>query len=204
MYLTARSVRALSGRMGDLIEAATAVTGLLNDRVGADYALSMQIGGNPDLLTASASWETLGAYQAAREAYLADGELLGAITGMGELSAETSDLIARVLAAPGERSAFTSLSTANMHMPQIAQAIPFGLEVCEFVESKTGVKVGFVHATTGDRSMVGWVSRFDSLDQMAESNEALEADPEYLDLFKRGDNLFVDGSLEQNIHQLIV
>ena len=201
MYMNARMMQAAPGKAMDLLEAALNITQQIKDKLGVEYRVGTQVGGNPDIVGANAVWETLGGYQAFREALMADESISGALGDVGSLILSIEDQLVRVLAGPGEPAGFSALNRARIQLPRIAEAIPFGLEVCEFVEAKVGLKTGFLTAVTGDRSGVAWFSRYSSLDELASTNETLEADPEYLDLFKRSGDLYVDGSLESSIWQ---
>ena len=200
MYVTMRRVHCAPGRLFDVLSLGVPLAELIKERFGVEMGIGTMVGGDPDVVGATSRWETLGAYQAYRDAVLADEEVVAKFAEIGAMTSSMEDFIGRVLVAPGgEPTTFSVVNEARMHMPRITDAIPFGLEVSEFVEAKTGTKNGFVAAMTGDRSRVAWLSRFDTLDAAAELGETLEADPEYLDLFKRADGIYVDGSLEQSI-----
>jgi hypothetical protein len=79
----------------------------------------------------------------------------------------------------------------------------FAIEVADFVEKKTGSVTGVMAAMTGNRAGLAWVGFSESLDQLANDQQALETDPDYLAFFARSENLFVPGTLEQGIWQLL-
>jgi hypothetical protein len=203
MYMTMRTMTAAPGRGLELLEASAALIASLNDKHGSNYSLSTQVGGPVDVIGAADAWETLGAYEAFRESVRGDTATMAAMQAAATMAVSAEDRIAKVLAAPGDRTSWTSLAEARMHGPRIAEAIPFGLEVAEFVEAKTGVKTGFLTAITGNQLDVAWVSRYESLDAMGQGGETLYSDPEYLELYKRADELFVDGSLVQTVWQAV-
>lgn len=199
--MTMRRTHCAPGRLPEVIEAGLPLVEKINERFGVSLGASINIGGDPDLVGLSGAWETMGAYQDYRAALMADEELSAAGAAIGAMTNYTEDVIGRVLAPPGDAAAYSVLNQVRMHMPRIAEAIPFGLEICEMVEDKIGLKTGLIAATTGDRSVLAFVGRLGSLDEAAETAETLEADPEYLELFKRSEGLFVDGSLEQSLWQ---
>ena len=48
-----------------------------------------------------------------------------------------------------------------------------------------------------------WIGFAESLDQVAKDSQTLETDPDYLAFFARSENLFVPGTLEDSIWQIL-
>ena len=116
---------------------------------------------------------------------------------------ETTDAITQVIRPPGERGAIATVNTAMMHLPAVAEAIPFALEVSDFVKTKLDNDLGVMTAVTGNRAGLAWMGFSDSLDQAVQDGQTLESDPDWLAFFARSEGLFVPGSLEQSYWQLL-
>ena len=48
-----------------------------------------------------------------------------------------------------------------------------------------------------------WIAFAESLDQVAKDSQTLETDPDYLAFFARSGDLFVPGTLEDSIWQIL-
>ena len=121
----------------------------------------------------------------------------------GDVLTSVQDTIGQIVKPPAPRGAFVTVNLAMMHMPAVVDAIGFALEVAEFVEQKNGSAVGVMTAMTGNRAGLLWMGFSESLDQLANDAQALETDPDYLAFFARSENLFVPGTLEQSIWQIL-
>lgn len=201
MYLTVRQMTADAGRMEDAISFASSVAERLNADHGGNARVSINIGGDPSAIALASRWDTLGDYAAMRESMMGDRDLQSAIRLGSELFTGATDSIGRIIKPAGQPGPFATLSTANIQMPRVAEAIPFALEVAEFVEDFTGRGAGVVTSVTGDRSQLMWYGFDDSLDQIASSDEKLGMNEEYVGFFARSEDLFVSGSLIQSIWQ---
>ena len=203
MYMTVRQMQADLGRMEDAVSFAGFVVNRLNTEHGANMRASVNIGGDPSAIALSGAWESLEDYATMRAALMADTELQSAIRVGSGLFSSATDAIGRIIKPTGEPGPLVVVNNANMHMPRIGDAVAFALEVAECVEGMTGNPAGVITAVTGDRSQLSWIGFSDSLGQLAEDSEKLEGSEDYLALFKRSEDLFVDGSLNQSIWQFI-
>lgn len=201
MYLTVRQLTAAAGRMEDAIGFAGYVANRLNSNHGGTARVSINIGGDPQAIAIAQRWDTLGDYGAMRESMQGDSELKSAIRLASELFTGAADSIGQIIKPAGEPGPFALLNTANMEMPRVADAIPFALEVAEFVEDFTGRGAGVVTSVTGDRSQLMWYGFNDSLEDIATAGQKLEMNEEYIGFFSRSADLFVSGSLMQSIWQ---
>jgi hypothetical protein len=154
-------------------------------------------------LSLASPWERLGDYERVRDAIAGDAKIQSIMRLAGGLLLNTQDTIAQVVRPPSGRGAYASTNTAMMHMPAVADAVPFAIEVAEFVSAKFGRDVGVLTAMTGNRAGLMWLSYADSLDQFAEEGQQLETDPDYLAFFKRSESLFTPGTLEQSVWQVV-
>lgn len=203
MYISSRRVDAHNGKMGEALPIVSWVIGAINERHGGDMAASIEIGGNPNAISVTGTWESMGAYQAARASYLADAEIGGAINLAANVADMVEDRIAQVLRPPGERAEFSAVNFAEMDLTAIAEAIPFVLEVAEKASATTGMETGVVQARTGLASTVAWVTHADSLQTLQDSNDKLMADPEFLAFYARSATCMVPGTLIQTLRQRV-
>ncbi len=201
--MTIRQMRAEPTRMNDAVVFATFVAGRLNENHGAAMGVSVNIGGDPTAVSLSGRWETLGDYEKMRHSMMADEQLQSAIRMGTSLFVDAQDVIGQVLRPAGDPGGIATVSRARMQMENVAEAIPFALEVADVVHGITGNDVGVVTAVTGDRSELMWLGFNDSLAAVGEQNEALEANPDYVGLFKRSAATFVPGSLTQSFWQIV-
>ena len=138
-----------------------------------------------------------------RAATAEDAQIQSIVRLSGDLITSIQDTIGQVLKPPSARGAFAQVNVAMMHMPAVVDAIGFALEVAEYADDKLGRDIGVVSALTGNRAGLMWLGYTDSLDQLATETQKLETDPGYLDFFKRSESLFVPGTLEQSIWQVL-
>ncbi len=203
MYMTFRLMNADISHTADVAAMCVTARDHLNQTHDANFAVSVAVGGDPTAISMTAPWATMADYDRVRMAATGDVAMQTLVRTAGSMLTSVQDTIGQVLRAPGERGAYAAVSTASMHMPAVAEAIPFALEVAEYASSKTGREVGVMAAKTGNRSSVMWASFADSLDQVMDDGQMLETDPAWLEFFKRADGLFVDGSLEDSLWQLL-
>ncbi len=203
MYMTFRNMRSSLGQMQDAIGVTTWARDRLNSEHGGNYAVSVNVGGDPTAISISGAWATMADYEKSRAAAAADDGLQAVVRMASDMIVEVTDAITQVIRPPGDRGAIATVNTAMMHMPAVAEAIPFALEVSDYVKGKLGNDVGVMTAVTGNRAGLAWIGFSDSLDQAAQDGQAMESDPDYLAFFKRSEQLFVPGSLEQAYWQLL-
>jgi hypothetical protein len=203
MYMSFRQLTADPARLQDAVGFLSWVRDRINSEHGGSFGVAMNVGGNPSALSLASPWATLGAYEKAREGIMGDVELQSAIRMAAGIFTGSQDTIAQILKVPGPRKKWANVTTAAMNMATVADTIGFALEVAEFVESKTGNSVGVLTAFTGNRSGLMWIGYGDSLDEVAENSQKLETDPDYLAFFPRSEPLFMPGTLEQNLWQLL-
>lgn len=203
MYISARTVEAHNGKMNEALTIVSWVIGQINERHGGDMSASIEIGGNPNALHVTGRWESLGAYQATRAAYMADAEIMAAVNLASNVATMVQDRMAQILRAPGERAEFSAVNFAEMDLTAIVEAIPFVVEVAEKASSITGHETGVIRATTGLASTVAWVTFADSLQTLQDSDTKLNSDPEFLDFYKRSATCMVAGSLVQTLRQRV-
>lgn len=203
MYMTFRLMESDLARTPDAVALAARARDHMNSQFGTDFRVSVNVGGDPSAISLTCAWEKLGQYDKVRQAVAADPVMQSLMRTGGGMLRSVQDTIGQILKAPGERRVYASVSMAQMHMPAVSDAIPFALEVAEFAGQKTNREVGVMAAKTGNRSGIMWVSFADDLDEMMEQSQALETDPDWLQFFKRSEGLYVPGSLEDSIWQMV-
>ena len=114
MYITAREITPLPGRLQDTITAGTQLVQEMNQRFGSAMAASTEIGGNPNKLWVTGFWPALSDYQSFIESYMTDPELTGKMNMFSSFISEAQDQIGQGIRQPGEIKAF-----AQMHRGRI-------------------------------------------------------------------------------------
>ena len=203
MYMQFRNMRAHMGKMQDAVGVATWARDRLNSDHGGNYAVALQIGGDPTAISLSGAFETMADYEKLRAAVAGDEGLQAVVRMSADMIVETQDTITQVIRPPGDRGAIATVNRAMMHMPAVSEAVPFALEVADYVKRKLGNDLGVMTAVTGNRAGLAWMGFSDSLDQAAQDGQTMESDPEYLAFFKSSEHLFVPGTLEQAYWQLL-
>jgi hypothetical protein len=203
MYQLFRNMTVDMSRMQDALEMITTARDRLNSEHGGNYAVSVPIGGDPSAVSLSSPFATLGEYEKMRAAVSQD-PVIQLIVRMGSgVMTSMQDTITQIVKPPGLRGPFVTVNRAMMHMPAVVDAMGFAVEVADFVEKKTGNVTGVMTVMTGNRAGLAWLGFSESLDQLAKDQQTLETDPDYLAFFARSESLFVPGSLEQGIWQML-
>lgn len=204
MYMTFRNMRCVSmGQMQDAIGVTTWARDRLNSEHGGQFSVSVNIGGDPTAISLTGAYATMADYDKLRTAIAADTSMQAVIRMSSDLLADAQDSITQVLRPPGQVGAIATVNTAMMHMPAVSEAIPFAFEVADYAKAKLGNDVGVMTAVTGNRAGLAWLGFSDSLEQATQDGQTMESDPDYLAFFKRSENLFVPGTLEQSFWQLL-
>jgi len=203
MYMTFRMMHGDLARMPEATELAVRARDHLNSEHGARYAVSVNVGGDPTAMSLASPWESLADYEKVRAAVMTDSTLQSIIRMTSGLVSGTQDSIGQVLKAPSGRGAYAVVNTAMMHMPAVADAVPFAIEVAGFIDTKLDGEVGVLAALSGSRAGIMWLRYADSIADAVEQGQTLETDSEYIEFFKRSESLYVPGSLEQAFWQIL-
>lgn len=204
MYMTFRNMRVQdASRMPDAIGMLQYIVERLNSEHGGNFAASMNVGGDPSALALASPWATLGAYEAARASLAADDELASAIRLATGMVTDVQDAIAKIIKPPGDRQNYATVNTVMMQLTAVTEAVPMALEVAEHVEQVSGNALGVLTAVTGNRAGLMWLGHSASMDDLADQADKLEADADYMAFFKRSETVFVPGTLEQSIWQML-
>ena len=185
MYISARKITAANSRMADATAFASIVTERMNEKFGTTLGLGIEIGGDPNAIWLNGRWESLGEYQAFMEGFFADQQFVTATSITDSVATLTSDQIARVHRAPGDRDAFAGVSTGRILAGNFLGAMSFITEIADLATEITGHETGVMLPVTGDRYEAKFVQFGSSLQELTEADEKLFANEDYLALFAR-------------------
>ena len=185
MYISARKITAANSRMADATAFASIVTERMNEKFGTTLGLGIEIGGDPNAIWLNGRWESLGEYQAFMEGFFADQQFATAMNIGDSVASLSSDQIARVHRAPGDRDAFAHVSTGRLLATNFVGAMSFITEIADLASEISGREVGVVLPVTGDRYEVKFVHFGSSLQELQDIDEKLFANEDYLAIFAR-------------------
>ena len=200
MYATSRSFRVKPGAMPQAINLTNYVIGLLNGNHGGMFGAGIQVGGDPSIIGISGGYETLADYERMMGEMAADAEFQGAVQLAANLmTGEVEDNIWNVRMPLGDPGPFFNITTTDVNLSRIGEAMTFAAEVASTISGITGATVGLSTAVTGRRSRINWAGYNASMAEMEEQSAKLESDESYMDLFKRAEGLVVPNALSQTI-----
>ena len=185
MYVSARKITAANGRMEDATAFATMLTQRINEKLGSDLGLAVEVGGDPNVLWLNGRWESLGDFQKFNEAFYADPQLVAAAAVTDSVASVTSDQINRMHRAPGDRNAYAVLSRGRIQMENFVSAMAFMNELAELATSVGGVETGIALPVTGDRYEAIFVQFAASMQELQDLDEKLFASEDYLAMFAK-------------------
>ena len=185
MYVSARKITAANGRMEDATAFATMLTQRINEKLGSDLGLAVEVGGDPNVLWLNGRWESLGDLQKFNEAFYADPQLVAAAAVTDSVASVTSDQINRMHRAPGDRNAYAVVSRGRIQMENFVSAMAFMEELAELATSVGGVETGIALPVTGDRYEAIFVQFAASMQELQDLDEKLFASEDYLAMFAK-------------------
>ncbi len=185
MYVSARKITAANGRMEDATAFATMLTQRINEKLGSDLGLAVEVGGDPNVLWLNGRWESLGDFQKFNEAFYADPQLVAAAAITDSVAAVTSDQINRMHRAPGDRNAYAVVSRGRIQMENFVSAMAFMDELAELATSVGGIETGIALPVTGDRYEAIFVQFASSMQELQDLDEKLFASEDYLAMFAK-------------------
>jgi len=185
MYVSARKITAANGRMEDATAFATMLTQRINEKLGSDLGLAVEVGGDPNVLWLNGRWDSLGDFQKFNEGFYADPQLVAAAAITDSVASVTSDQINRMHRAPGDRNAYAVLSRGRIQMENFVSAMAFMDELAELASSVGGVETGIALPVTGDRYEAIFVQFAASMQELQDLDEKLFASEDYLAMFAK-------------------
>ena len=185
MYVSARKITAANGRMEDATAFATMLTQRINEKLGSDLGLAVEVGGDPNVLWLNGRWDSLGDFQKFNEGFYADPQLVAAAAITDSVASVTSDQINRMHRAPGDRNAYAVVSRGRIQMENFVSAMAFIEELAELATSVGGVETGIALPVTGDRYEAIFVQFAASMQELQDLDEKLFASEDYLAMFAK-------------------
>ena len=185
MYVSARKITATNGRMEDATAFATMLTQRINEKLGSDLGLAVEVGGDPNVLWLNGRWDSLGDFQKFNEGFYADPQLVAAAAITDSVASITSDQINRMHRAPGDRNAYAVVSRGRIQMENFISAMAFMEELAELATSVGGVETGIALPVTGDRYEAIFVQFAASMQELQDLDEKLFASEDYLAMFAK-------------------
>ena len=185
MYVSARKITAANGRMEDATAFATMLTQRINEKLGSDLGLAVEVGGDPNVLWLNGRWDSLGDFQKFNEGFYADPQLVAAAAITDSVASITSDQINRMHRAPGDRNAYAVVSRGRIQMENFVSAMAFMEELAELATSVGGVGTGIALPVTGDRYEAIFVQFAASMQELQDLDEKLFASEDYLAMFAK-------------------
>ena len=185
MYVSARKITAANGRMEDATAFATMLTQRINEKLGSDLGLAVEVGGDPNVLWLNGRWDSLGDFQKFNEGFYADPQLVAAAAITDSVASVTSDQINRMHRAPGDRNAYAVVSRGRIQMENFISAMAFMEELAELATSVGGVETGIALPVPGDRYEAIFVQFAASMQELQDLDEKLFASEDYLAMFAK-------------------
>ncbi len=200
MYVTSRMLTTTSAAdMPQAVGLINFIINHINSTHGAELGAATMIGGDPSVIGINGRYETLADYQKLAMALQADTEFQSVVQLGSHLFADLQDTIWNVRIPAGEPQAITTITSVNVNLPRVGEAVTFAAEAAATIGSITGSTVGVATAVTGDRTRLLWAGHGADLAELEANTAELEASEEYLDLFKRSEGLFIPGHFDQSI-----
>ena len=190
MYVTARELTPLPGQLQQTIAFGSELIGVMNSRFGSAMAMSTEIGGNPNKVWLTGFWEDLSSYQSFLENYMADQQMMSAISMSSSFIAEMQDQIGEVIRPPGERKAFAQMHRGRLKSDGVVEGMELILELTNHVSELSGSDAGLVRPVTGDQYGISFVSYAGSLQELKDMTDHWTTDEKYQELFARGPEYF--------------
>ena len=211
MYLFTRAARLGSGHLVESMDWAARMTEKVNALSEVEVSLWTTVF-SPGLLTLSwtAVVENLTQMTTLNDKSLADsGYVELADEGAKYSSGQAIDdsLVRFVHADPDGASAtsqFASVVQAVLAPGHTVTGIELGVEIAQRAKAITGRPTSFGASVTGTYGGVGWISIYDSVDEVQQANEALAADADFAALLDaKASGAYLAGASSQTLHRKI-
>lgn len=185
MYLFSRTGRLMGGDLRGGLEWAVEQTAMVNDLVELEVRLHLQMFSEASGTIAWSTFtERLSQLEAANEALMAsDAFHEGSMKGAGFMPDGVDDALSQVLSEPPDMSVERPYATtvqAVLAGGEAARGLELGLELAAMAQRITGAPSMFGTDSTGTYGGVGWITLYESVDQLQDGSEALGADADWL------------------------
>ena len=206
MYLFTRSARLVPGRIRDAMTWAAEITEKVNQISELPVTLWRTVL-SPEVgrLTWSTMTEQLAELEAVEDKLLADDGYVELVDrGAGFTNGEMDDRVASVLHAPADfaerRVEYVTVVTAQAANGQFARAVEVAIQIAEKAKAASGVDTAVTIASTGPYAELAWLSGAADLGELQRSEEAINNDPEFIQLLDgAAGEVYVQGSGQQRI-----
>jgi hypothetical protein len=209
-YLFTRSLR-VSGSLVDSMSWSTRITEKVNQIAEQTFALwtpvlSPQI----NRLTWATVVEDLAALTATDEKLMADGAFLELVAEGSKYntSGEVDDqLVSFVHLDPegSESAEYVAIVRATLAPGSFVEGVTLGVEIAQRAKAVTGHATSFGQATTGTYGEVGWMTLYDTIEQLQAAEEKINADAEFVALLDgRASKAYLAGSATQSISRKVM
>jgi hypothetical protein len=209
-YLFTRSVRA-SGNLVESMAWSARITEKVNQIAEQTFELWRPVM-SPQINTLT--WVTvvddLAALTATEEKLMADGGYLELVQEGSKFNDGTGvddQLVSFVhLDVDGAESAqYASVVKATLAPGHFVDGVTLGVEIAQRVKALTGRATSFGQAATGVYGEVGWISTYDSIEQLQAAEQAISSDAEFVALLdERASQAYQPGTASQMITRKVM
>jgi len=208
MYLFSRQARLAPGRTTEAMTWALSITEKANQIIEVPVTLwSTVFSPGVGTLAWSAIVEDLAALETIDAKLMADAgyvELLD--QGAAFISGAPVDdtIVNLVVADIGEEGppAYGSIVQTVLAGGAMAKGIELGAQIAQQVKAVTGCRCSFGVAGTGQFGAVGWVTGYDSIEQLERAQQALTADAEFNKMLdEKASQVYLRGTTTQTVYR---
>jgi len=97
----------------------------------------------------------------------------------------------------------TFLRSVQVLPGKTPEALAFAKEIASHIKTTTGQDLTIGVPVGGDASRIGWYTRYDTMGAMETQQTKMLADAKYWEIVSRGANLFVPGSIRDEIWRTV-
>jgi hypothetical protein len=201
MYLFSRTRAADPGRFTAALAFATEITATARAVTGLEIsAWTSVMSPSAGDIVWTAFFETLAEWEVATDKLAADAVYNSAVEQADELfTGPVIDQMASLLSPLGEgepEATYVAVVTAVAANGQIGAAVQHGLAIAEAATKLGGLNTVFAMATTGPYGGVSWFSGAPTIAALQAAEDAINADPAFVELVDSGGNLFQTGATQ--------
>ena len=110
MIVTGRKGISKPGLLADAIGFIANTVESMNQKFGVDFSVGVEVGGDPNAIYLSGTFESMNDYQAFRLAYLSDPEMSSSFTEGANFATVVEDRLGEILIPMGERQPFAQVN----------------------------------------------------------------------------------------------
>jgi len=209
-YLFTRSLR-VSGSLVDSMSWSARITEKVNQIAEQTFALWTPVM-SPQLntFTWAAVVDDLAALMATDEKLMADNGFLELVAEGSKFNTSggvDDQLVSFVhLDTDGAETAeYAAIVRATLAPGSFVEGVTLGVEIAQRAKAITGHATSFGQATTGAYGEVGWISVYDSIEQLQAAEEKVNSDAEFIALIdERASTAYLAGTATQSISRKIM